>query len=135
VSQAATHRTVAKLLIDRTSGGFQVVPPIPSTFHHAAQAIVQRPGLAGFGSTIMLEQFRNTRRLLSVVKGGLFSMKKPLKRVLSVYTNSETAIAAQAGQHHVQESLATFAASTSSSKKGKAGSHRSRSSRRRTSDL
>ena len=31
---------------------------------------------------------------LSVVKGGFFLMKKPLECVLSVYTNSETAIAA-----------------------------------------
>ena len=39
-----------------------------------------------------LEQFRNTRRLLSAVKGGFFLRKKPLECVLSVYTNSETAI-------------------------------------------
>jgi hypothetical protein len=32
---------------------------------------------------------------LRAAKGGFFLMKKPLERVLSVYTNSETAIAAQ----------------------------------------
>ncbi len=39
-----------------------------------------------------LEQFRNTRRLFERVKGGFFLIKKPLKCVVSVYTNSETAV-------------------------------------------
>jgi hypothetical protein len=37
------------------------------------------------GSSI-LKQFRNTRSLLSAVQGGSSLMKKPLERVLSVYT-------------------------------------------------
>jgi hypothetical protein len=36
---------------------------------------------------------RNTYRLFESRKGGFFLRKKPLERVLSVYTNSENAIA------------------------------------------
>jgi hypothetical protein len=38
------------------------------------------------------EHFRNTRRLLSAVKGGFFLRKKPLERVVPDYTNSESAV-------------------------------------------
>jgi hypothetical protein len=38
------------------------------------------------------EQFRNFRGLKKGVQGGFFLRKKPLELVLSVYSNSETAI-------------------------------------------
>jgi hypothetical protein len=37
--------------------------------------------------------FPNQRELLKVLKGGFFLRKKPLEVVLSVYSNSENAIA------------------------------------------
>ena len=48
---------------------------------------------------------------LRVAKGGFFLMKKPLERVLSVYTNSETAIDRKCGSRAFKASYCLSAAS------------------------
>ena len=58
-----------------------------SSIHRDRDRCVRVPGV------LLLEHFRNTRRLFESRERRLFLRKKPLECVLSVYTNSENAIA------------------------------------------
>jgi hypothetical protein len=63
----------------------------------AAKATCEKPGCSPCFrlplGRVVLEHFRNTRRLFEGRARWLFLWKKPLEYVLSVYTNSENAIA------------------------------------------